>query len=196
MKGIKGSRTEQNLLKSFAGESQARNRYDMFAKQARKDGFEQIAAVFEETAVQEQQHARRMFDFLEGGMVEITAMYPAGKVGSIWRTCGRQRLAKTRNGPVFIRNLPRLLGKRVSSWLRSSMTMFALPKSIMKSATRFWPAWLSPIHCSIDRKRLHGPVESAVTRMSDWMRPKPVRPVLIRRRTSSSNGWRGNRLAW
>lgn len=82
MKGIKGTRTEQNLLKSFAGESQARNRYDMFAKQARKDGYEQIAAIFEETALQEQQHARRMFDFLEGGMVEITAMYPAGKVGT------------------------------------------------------------------------------------------------------------------
>ncbi|MBN1296453.1 rubrerythrin family protein [bacterium] len=82
MKGIQGTRTEQNLLKSFAGESQARNRYDMFAKQAKKEGFEQIAAIFEETALHEQQHAKRMFEFLEGGMVEITAMYPAGKVGT------------------------------------------------------------------------------------------------------------------
>ena len=79
---IKGSKTEQNLLKAFAGESQARNRYTFFAKQARKDGFEQIAAFFEETAAQEQQHAKTFFGFLEGGMVEITASYPAGVIGS------------------------------------------------------------------------------------------------------------------
>jgi rubrerythrin len=78
---VKGTRTEQNLLKAFAGESQARNRYDMFAKQARKEGFQQMAAIFEETALHEQQHAKRFFSFLEGGMVEITATYPAGKVG-------------------------------------------------------------------------------------------------------------------
>jgi len=79
---IKGTKTEQNLLKSFAGESQARNRYDMFAKAARKEGFEQIANIFEETALQEKEHAKRFFKFLEGGMVEITASYPAGKIGT------------------------------------------------------------------------------------------------------------------
>jgi len=78
---LKGSRTEQNLLKSFAGESQAKNRYEFAAKQARKDGFEQIAAFFEETALQEQQHAKVFFNFLQGGMVEITASYPAGITG-------------------------------------------------------------------------------------------------------------------
>ncbi len=81
-KSLKGTRTEQNLLKSFAGESQARNRYVMFAKQARKEGYEQIAAFFEETALDEQKHAQVFFSFLEGGPVEITATYPAGKVGS------------------------------------------------------------------------------------------------------------------
>ncbi len=81
-KSLKGTRTEQNLLKAFAGESQARNRYDMFAKQARKEGYQQMAAIFEETALHEQQHAKRFFGFLEGGMVEITATYPAGKVGT------------------------------------------------------------------------------------------------------------------
>jgi len=81
-KSLKGTRTEQNLLKAFAGESQARNRYDMFAKQARKEGYQQMAAIFEETALHEQQHAKRFFRFLEGGMVEITATYPAGKVGT------------------------------------------------------------------------------------------------------------------
>ncbi len=81
-KSIKGTKTEQNLLKSFAGESQAKNRYTFFAKQAKKDGYEQIAALFAETALQEEQHAKRFFRFLEGGMVEITAAYPAGVIGS------------------------------------------------------------------------------------------------------------------
>lgn len=79
---LKGTKTEQNLLKSFAGESQARNRYVLFAKQARKEGYEQIAAFFEETALDEQKHAQVFFSFLEGGPLEITATYPAGKVGT------------------------------------------------------------------------------------------------------------------
>lgn len=82
MESIKGSKTEQNLLKAFAGESQAARRYRMFAKAAKKEGFEQIAAIFEETANQEDQHSKLFFSFLEGGMVEITASYPAGKVGT------------------------------------------------------------------------------------------------------------------
>ncbi|GHT18839.1 rubrerythrin [Bacteroidia bacterium] len=82
MKSIKDTETEKNLLKSFAGESQARMRYTLFSKQASKDGFEQIAAIFLETAEQEGQHAKKFFSYLEGGMLEITAMYPAGKVGS------------------------------------------------------------------------------------------------------------------
>ena len=82
MPSIKGTQTEQNLLKAFAGESQARNRYTYAAKAARKEGFEQIAAIFEETALNEQQHAKKYFSFLEGGGVEITATYPAGKTGT------------------------------------------------------------------------------------------------------------------
>jgi rubrerythrin len=78
MASLKGTRTEQNLLKAFAGESQARNRYDFAAKVARKAGFHQIAAIFEETSANEQQHAKVFFRFLEGGMVKITADYPAG----------------------------------------------------------------------------------------------------------------------
>jgi rubrerythrin len=79
---IKGTRTEQNLLKAFAGESQARNRYTFFASKAKKEGFEQIAAFFEETAAQEKEHAKLFFKFLEGGIVEITAAFPAGVIGS------------------------------------------------------------------------------------------------------------------
>ena len=81
-KSIKGTKTEQNLLKSFAGESQARSRYTFFASVAKKEGYEQIAGVFMETAEQEKEHAKRFFKFLEGGMVEITASYPAGIIGT------------------------------------------------------------------------------------------------------------------
>lgn len=81
-KSIKGTRTEQNLLKSFAGESQARSRYTFFAGAAKKEGYEQIAGVFMETAEQEKEHAKRFFKFLEGGMVEITVSFPAGVIGT------------------------------------------------------------------------------------------------------------------
>ncbi len=79
-KSIKGSQTEKNLLKAFAGESQARNRYTYFASQAKKEGFEQISAIFLETADNEKEHAKVFFNYLEGGAVEITASYPAGKI--------------------------------------------------------------------------------------------------------------------
>jgi len=79
---LKGTQTEKNLLTAFAGESQARNRYTYFASQARKEGYEQIAAIFEETANQEKEHAKREFKFLEGGEAEITAAFPAGVIGS------------------------------------------------------------------------------------------------------------------
>jgi rubrerythrin len=81
-KSIKGTATEKNLLKAFAGESQARNRYMFFAKQAKKEGYEQIAALFEETGFNEESHGKQFFKFLEGGTVEITAAYPAGVIGS------------------------------------------------------------------------------------------------------------------
>jgi len=80
---LKGSRTEKNLLAAFAGESQARNRYTYFASEARKAGFEQISAIFLETADNEKEHAKVFFQFLKGGDVEITAKYPAGKIGTV-----------------------------------------------------------------------------------------------------------------
>jgi len=79
---LKGSQTEQNLMTAFAGESQARNRYSYFASQAKKDGFVQIADIFDETANQEKEHAKRLFKFLEGGETEIQAAFPAGVIGS------------------------------------------------------------------------------------------------------------------
>ena len=82
MSSLKGTQTEKNLLTAFAGESQARTRYTFFASVAKKEGFEQISAIFMETAEQEKEHAKRVFKFLEGGDLEITATYPAGKIGT------------------------------------------------------------------------------------------------------------------
>ena len=96
-KSIKGTQTEKNLLTSFAGESQARMRYTYFASTAKKEGYEQIAAIFTETADQEKEHAKRMFKWLEGGMVEITASYPAGMIGTT--------MEKMKNGRLIILTL-------------------------------------------------------------------------------------------
>lgn len=79
---LKGTQTEKNLLTAFAGESQARNRYNYFASQAKKDGYEQISFIFEETAGQEKEHAKRLFKFLEGGELEVNGSFPAGLIGS------------------------------------------------------------------------------------------------------------------
>jgi rubrerythrin len=82
MTTLKGTQTEKNILTAFAGESQARNRYTYFASKAKKDGFVQISTIFEETANQEKEHAKRLFKLLEGGEVEITASFPAGVIGT------------------------------------------------------------------------------------------------------------------
>jgi rubrerythrin len=82
MKSLKGTQTEKNLMTAFAGESQARMRYTYFASKAKEEGFFQISLIFEETANQEKEHAKRMFKFLEGGAVEITSSFPAGVIGS------------------------------------------------------------------------------------------------------------------
>ena len=82
MKNLHGTKTEANLLKAFAGESQARNRYNLFAEVAKQEGYEQIMGIFAETADQEYAHATRFFKFLDGGMVTITAEYPAGRIGT------------------------------------------------------------------------------------------------------------------
>jgi len=79
---LKGTQTEKNLLTAFAGESQARNRYTYFASKAKKEGYVQMQAIFEETANQEKEHAKRLFKFLQGGEVEVTAAFPAGVIGS------------------------------------------------------------------------------------------------------------------
>jgi rubrerythrin len=99
MMPFNGSATEKNLLTAFAGESQARNRYTYYASKAKKDGFVQIAAIFEETANQEREHAKRLFKFLEGGECEITATFPAGIIGTT-----EENLTESANGEHYEHN--------------------------------------------------------------------------------------------
>lgn len=117
MKSLKGTQTERNILTAFAGESQARNRYDYFAGAAKKDGFVQIADIFTETALQEKEHAKRLFKFLEGGDVEITAAFPAGIITARKPTC-------TPPLPVNITNILKCI-----PLLRISPTLKVFPKS-------------------------------------------------------------------
>ncbi len=104
-KSIKGTKTEKNLLTAFCGESQARNRYTYFASQAKKEGYEQIAGVFLETADHEKEHAKRLFKFLEGGSVEITASFPAGVIGTtmenLKEAAGGENYEHTKMYPEF-----------------------------------------------------------------------------------------------
>ncbi len=104
---LKGTKTEKNILTAFAGESQARNRYTYFAAQAKKEGFEQISAIFEETANQEREHAKRLFKLLEGGDVEIAAAFPAGTicttVENLAEAAGGEHYEWTQMYPSFAR---------------------------------------------------------------------------------------------
>ena len=103
---LKGSKTERNILTAFAGESQARNRYTYFASQAKKEGFIQIQAIFEETANQEKEHAKRLFKLLQGGMVEVVAAFPAGVIGTT-----AQNLAEAAGGDYHS-----TAGKEIPPW--------------------------------------------------------------------------------
>lgn len=137
-KSIKGTRTEKNLAISFAGESQARMRYTYFASVAKKEGFEQISAIFMETADQEKEHAKRMFKWLEGGMVEITASYPAGVIGT---TLENLKAAAAGENEEWSLDYPKLLTlqmKKVSRLSPRCIVKLPLLKKDMKKDT-----WLS-----------------------------------------------------
>jgi len=130
MESIKGTKTEQNLLKAFAGESQARMRYGYFAKAARKEGLEQIAAIFEETAENERSHAKQFFNFLEGGMVEITASYPAGVIGS---TLENLKAAATGENEEWTSIYPHFADVAEQEGFKKVATMFRLIAKIEKA---------------------------------------------------------------
>lgn len=134
---LKGTQTEKNILTAFAGESQARNRYTYFASQAKKEGYEQIAAIFEETANQEKEHAKRLFKLLEGGEVEIQAAFPPAKSALPPRTWRPPPGEKTMNGPTCIPLLPKQPGKKDLRRLPKYLRPLPSPRSSTKGAT--WP---------------------------------------------------------
>ena len=150
-KSIKGTRTEKNLGISFAGESQARMRYTYFASAAKKEGYEQIAAIFTETADQEKEHAKRMFKWMEGGMVEITASYPSGVIGTtlenLKAAAAGELQAKTKNGRSTIRSLPTLLTKKVFLLLQKCIVKLPLPKKDTKKDTVHWQRTSKKARC-------------------------------------------------
>ncbi len=114
MSSLKGTQTEKNLLTAFAGESQARNRYSYFASKAKKEGYVQIASIFEETANQEKEHAKRFFKFLEGGEVEFTGAFPAGRIGSTLENLKAAAPVKNMKILRCIPDLPKQPGRRDS----------------------------------------------------------------------------------
>jgi rubrerythrin len=123
MSSVKGTQTEKNLLTAFAGESQARNRYAYFASQAKKEGFVQISSIFEETANQEKEHAKRLFKFLEGGEVEISAAFPAGVIGTtlenLKAAAAGERYEHTEMYPDFAKTADEEGFEEIASVLRS-----------------------------------------------------------------------------
>jgi len=118
MPSLKGTQTEKNILTAFAGESQARNKYTYFASKAKKEGYVQIADIFEETANQESEHAKRLFKLLEGGDVEITAAFPAGVIGSTEENLKEAGMGENFNGRICILLMQRQPEKKVSKMLR------------------------------------------------------------------------------
>jgi rubrerythrin len=124
-KSLKGTKTEQNLLKSFAGESQARNRYEFFASVAKKEGLEQIAGIFMETAGQEKEHAKRFFKFLEGGDVEIQAAYPAGKIGNTAENLKAAAMGENEEWSILYPEFARIAAEEGFNDVATAFTMIA-----------------------------------------------------------------------
>ena len=183
MKSIKGTRTEQNLLKSFAGESQARSRYTFFAEVARKEGYEQIAGVFMETAEQEREHAKRFFNFLEGGDLEITATYPAGKIGT--RTFLLRRWARTRSGMCFTRSLLRSHLRRDSLQSQRLSRLWQRLRRSTSAVTSSFSAALQTEISSSATERSGGSAATAATSLRLRQRLRPALHASSHRLTSS-----------
>jgi len=187
MKSVKGTKTEVNLLTAFAGESQARNRYTYFASKAKEEGFVQIQLVFEETANQEKEHAKRLFKFLEGGMAKISAEFPAGIIGTT-----RENLAEAAGGENYewkemYPGLQKWRAKRDSMRLRRSSNPSRWPRSSMRSGMRH--LWRTSMQAASLRETnlWCGDASTAATSSKVPSRPKSARHVRTHR--DISNFW-------
>jgi rubrerythrin len=178
-KSVKGTRTEQNLLKAFAGESQAKNRYTFFAKVAKQEGYEQIAALFLETAGHEEMHAKRFFEYLEGGMVEITASYPAGKIGT---TIENLKAAAEGENEEWSLLYPGFADVAQEEGFMKIATLFrSIAKVEVEHEKRYLncSATLKPIRYLPAMKKLHGFAASADSFMKEPKRLPIVRHARI-----------------
>jgi len=135
MKSLKGTKTEKNLLQSFAGESQARNRYVFFASKAKKEGYEQIAAIFAETAEQEKEHAETFFKYLEGGMVEVKASFPAGIISNTAENLKAAAEGENEEWSMLFLSLQRWLMLKVFLKLQQHSEILPSLKKNTRSAT-------------------------------------------------------------
>ena len=180
MKSIKGTETEKNLLKSFAGESQARNRYTFFASQAKKEGYMQISDIFTETANQEKEHAERFFKFLEGGDLEITASFPAGVIGDTRANLIEAAAGEHDECTTCIRRLPPRPARRASRRSRMYGSMWSSPKSSM--STVIWACLRTSKTARFSRRtiRSSGAAATAATSTRGPKRRKPARPAPTR----------------
>jgi rubrerythrin len=173
---LKGSRTEKNLLTAFAGESQARNRYSYFASQAQKEGYVQIAAIFEETSNQEKEHAKREFKFLKGGEVEISAAFPAGVIGNtlenLKAAAAGEHYETTEMYPGFAKVAEEEGFDEIAKVFRS----------IAVAEKRHEDRYVALANA---RSRRDGSAETAATCTKAPSRPRSARHARIRRRISS-----------
>ncbi len=185
MKSVKGTKTEKNLLAAFAGESQARNRYTYFASKAKKEGYEQIAAVFQETADNEKEHAKRFFSFLEGGMVDITATFPAGVVGT---TVENLKAAadgeKEEHAEIYpaAADIAEQEGSRISPPCSGSSRRL---RSTTRSATGCWRKTSRTGRYSRRTSRRSGSAGTAGTSPRETKRRRNAPPVSTKRPSSS-----------
>ena len=171
-KSIKGTQTEKNLMTSFAGESQARMRYTYFASAAKKEGYEQIAAIFAETADQEKEHAKRMFKYLEGGMVEIACSFPAGVIGE---TLDNLRAAAAGENEEWTKDYPHFAEVAAQEGFPEIAAMYRN----ISVAERTW----RNTPCSKKMARPSGSAATAVSSTKAKRRPSSAPPACIHKPT-------------
>jgi len=180
-KSITGTQTEKNLLKAFAGESQARNRYTFFASKAKKEGLMQIADIFQETANQEKEHGERFFKFLEGGSVEITESFPAGIIGTTLDNLKAAAAGEAYEWSDMYPAFAEVARKEGFKQIAAAFEAISVAEKHMKNASKILPLILRPEKYSKEMAKWCGAAVIAVTCMKPKKHRRPAPPVCILR---------------
>lgn len=173
--GLKGSKTEKNILTAFAGESQARNRYTYFVSKAREEGYVQIADIFEETANQEKEHAKRFFNLLEGGDVTVQAAFPAGVIGTTASNLKAAAAGEHYEWTEMYPSFAKIAQEKTSATSQRYSSPSLSPKNSTKDGTSGFCPMLKLARCSKKKKPLSGGVGIVVICKKG---KRPLRPVL------------------